>query len=351
MLNLIVFVFMFAGWCIRWTLATVFFVAVMAGAGYYVFNVALHGGSYVQVPDVTMRPITDASYQLAERGLEMGDQRHVPDERAPKYYVIAQRPGAGKVVRTGRRVALTVSAGSESLSPPALIGKTLANAETEIRLSSFALGTVSRIAHDLPRDTVIAQDPAPARLVSANARINLLVSDGRPSRAFIMPDLVNKPVQDVLKLLSPLGVKPTPNAVEMPDQPLDVVLDQQPLAGTLIHEGDRVIYTVRASGTTSLPDAQRMTQPLSYVVPNSWFEREVRVDTIDRNGTRVTVFPLERHYVNGLPPRFGSGYTIMAPSFSFIDKVTIEVYLDGQLAQSYYYEGDAEPVVTQYTVR
>jgi hypothetical protein len=88
-----------------------------------------------------------------------------------------------------------------------------------------------------------------------------------------------------------------------------------------------------------------------YTVPHSWFEREVRLDTIDRNGVRATAFPLERHYVNGMPPKFRSGYKITFPTLSFIQKMTLEIYLDGQLAQTYLYEGDNEPVITQYTVQ
>ena len=60
-LTLVAFIFLFLGWVIRWTLACVFFLAVMAAAGYYVFAHAIEGGGYVRVPDVTNRPITEAS--------------------------------------------------------------------------------------------------------------------------------------------------------------------------------------------------------------------------------------------------------------------------------------------------
>ncbi len=350
-LNVILFVFLFGWWCVRWSLALVIFVAVMAGAGYYVYNNALHGGEYVEVPDVTMRPITEASYLLAEKGLEVGKQRQVADERLPKYYVITQRPAQGKVIRSGRKVALTVSMGTESLTPPELVGKTLQNAEEEIRRSPFKMGTLARIPSDAARDTVLAQDPTPARLVSADTRVCLLVSDGKPKPAFIMPDLVGKPVQEVLRLLTPKGVKPIPVKVDMPGQRMDVVLDQQPAAGTLLQEGDSVLYTVYPSGSVTLPDAQLSTGVITYTVPDSWFEREVRVDTIDRNGVRATYFPLERHYVEGRPPRFSSGTPFKIGPFKYIDEMSVEIYLDGQMAQTYQFKGEGEPQVTQYNVQ
>ena len=330
-------------------MATVFFMAIMAGAGWYVYEKALRGGDYVEVPDVTMRPITQASFLLAEKGLEIGRQKQVADDRIPKYYVIGQRPPAGKVVREGRRVNLTVSAGTESLTPPNLVGKTLQEAKGEIDRTMFALGSVARLARSSPRDMVIAQDPAATRLVSSDARINLLVSDGKSARMFIMPDIMNRPVQEVLQILSPLGVKPKPERVDLPDAPCDVVLNQQPAPGTLIREGDLVVYTVRDSGLFDLPDAERKIQ-ISYTAPHSWFKREVRVDAIDRYGVRVTAYPQEKHYVNGMPPKLGSGETLTGLTISFIDQMTVEIFLDGQLAESRYYEGDADPVITKYKV-
>lgn len=336
-------------WLARWSAATVFFLAVMAGAGYYVYDHALRGGNYVEVPDITLRPITEAAFLLAEKDLEMGRQEQVPDERIPKYYVITQRPAAGKVVRTGRKVYPMVSAGTETLSPPNLIGKTLKEAEAELGRASFHLGTVARLPHASPRDMVIAQDPAPNRLIATDTRIGLLVSDGQPVQTFIMPDIMYKPVQEMLQILSPLGVNFEVNPIELPDEPFDVVLYQEPPPGTLIKEGDLVTYSVRPSGTVELPDARRSVR-LSYTAPFSWFRREIRVDVVDRNGVCTTAFPLEKHYVDGLPPKIGSGETLTGLIVSFIDEMTVRIYLDNQLAQSQYYKGDAEPAITDYTV-
>jgi serine/threonine-protein kinase len=317
----------------------------MAVAGYWVFTQALQSGASVKVPDVTMRPVTEASLLLSGQSLEIGKQTQVADDRVPKYYVIAQRPEGGKVVRTGRRVDLTISAGTESLSPPDLVGKTLQQATDEIRRSSFNLGNVARIAHGTPRDTVISQDPDATRRISSAARISLLVSDGQISaNAFMMPDLLRKSIQEAAQIIEPLGLKPKPAYVELPDQPFDVVLDQRPPAGSLVQQGDVVEYSVRPSGNVALPDVQRKTPELSYVVPTSWFEREVWVYTVDRNGAPTLIYPLERHYVNNQPPRFVSGSKVLIPPISFIDKVTVEIYLDGQLSKLYYFEGDAPPV-------
>ena len=95
-LRSIAFLFLFSWWLMRWSVATVLLLAVMAGAGYYVLNETLRGGTHVEIPDVTLRPITEAYYLLASKGLESGEQKMVPDNHVPKYCVISQRPAPGK---------------------------------------------------------------------------------------------------------------------------------------------------------------------------------------------------------------------------------------------------------------
>ncbi len=155
------FILRFAAWSIQWTVATVFFLLVMAGAGYYVFMEALDGGQHVTVPNVVGLPITEASFLLAERGLELGKQEQVTHPTVPKYHVIAQRPDAGRVVRTGRKVYPVVSMGTPFLTAPSYVKKALNDARQEITESRFRVGTVARIPHKSPRDTIIAQDPPP----------------------------------------------------------------------------------------------------------------------------------------------------------------------------------------------
>jgi len=161
-----------------------------------------------------------------------------------------------------------------------------------------------------------------------------------------MPDIVGKPVQGVLRILSPMGVLPVPKRVDTPGAAKDVVLEQEPVAGTLIYEGETVFYYVRPSGDVSLPDARRLVE-VTYTVPQSLVPQEVRVDTIDRHAVRQTVFPQMSDYVHGTPPKLVSGQSITIPIW-FFDEMTVEVFLDRVKVRSYYYKGDAEPVITAH---
>ena len=333
------------GWSVRWTLATVFFLLVMAAAGLYVFNTAVAGGEYVTVPNITHLSVTQASFELGKIGLAMG--RHTPmfSDQVPPYHVISQRPEPGAVVRAGREITATVSQGAEVQETPVFVGKPLGEVESALA-PGVRLGSKARIQHHAPRDQVIGQDPPPGRPLRAGREVHLLLSKG-PTRSLItMPDIVGLPVDDAMKLLAPLDVSVVANRVDNPNARVDRVLAQTPPPGTMLQQGDPVTYDVRASAQLSLPDSRRKVE-IAYTVPGSWFPREVRIDVIDRYGIRQTVFPSEEQYRAGERPRFQPDTTIRQ-TLSFVGELTVEVYVDGERTRTYYYEGDNPPVITDH---
>ncbi len=320
----------------------------MAGAGYYVFNQAVAGGEYVTVPNVVGYHITDASDILIEKGLDL-DLRsavQIVSDDMPQHYVIAQRPTAGVVVRAGRKIIPTISKGTVHVPAPDLVNKTLEEARNLIEEGHFRVGTHARIAHATRPDTVIGQDPAPGRDVSRGAEIHLLVSNGLGSRASLMPDWAGKPLQEVMQVAAGLGLEAIANPVDAPGAAYDIVLAQEPAPGTLVRQGQQVIFDVRMSVATR-PAATERKVKVVYKVPFSWYDREVRMVAIDKDGRRSTLFPLPQDFVNGAPPKYPSG-TKITVDLSFLEEVTVEVYLDGEKAVSYYYQGTADPVITDH---
>ena len=226
----------------QWSIALVVFLLVMAGAGYFVYTVALEGGQHVSVPNVVDIPITDAAFMLTGRGLELGRQSPVSHPTAPKYYIIAQRPGAGRVVREGRPVNVVVSMGEDYLHAPDLTGKHLEDARREITAARFRVGSLARVPEDDPRDTVLAQDPPAGGELADQGEIHLLLSAGSGTPSALMPDLREVPVADVAKALEGFDVVLVAREVDIPDAAIDVVLAQTPAPDTLIYPGQTVTY-------------------------------------------------------------------------------------------------------------
>ena len=159
----------------------------MAGVAYYVFNQAVQGGKLVTVPEVTGMSITQAANVITQAGLELGAQRQVVTDKVPQYHVILQRPTPNTVVREGRKINLTVSQGLETVPMVNLVGAPVEDALASIENARFLSGSIARMPHSLPMNTVLAQEPAPMLQVEQGSEVHLLVSDGPKTTSYSVP--------------------------------------------------------------------------------------------------------------------------------------------------------------------
>jgi beta-lactam-binding protein with PASTA domain len=318
----------------------------MAAVAFYVFNQAAAGGSYVIVPDVTGLPVTTAANVLSEAGLEEGKKQQKQNDRVPEYHVIVQRPRANEVVRAGRKVSLTISAGKETEPAPGFIGKKLTEARTELESTRFIAGSVARIPNPLPADTVLAQDPPPLRPIGIGGEIHLLVSDGPVSKVLYMPVLVGKSLEEAQLALANLNVTVSPFRVDRPGADYDIVLAQSPEPGTQLNEGERVTFDVRTRSTSDLPNARRRAAG-QFTVPDLGRPVAVRVEVVDEQGLPHLHYPRPENYTDGRPPLLVANTLVRFSDIEYASELTIRFYVDGTLHTTYYYEGDvSQPLVT-----
>ncbi len=330
-------------WCLQWSVALVIFLVVMAASGYYVFNKTLEGGQLVTVPDIVELPLGDASMLLAEQGLELGKPIPAEHPTIPKDHIITQRPAAGTVVRTGRKVVPTISMGTESLRTPDLVRRSLKDAEQQIRQGRFRVGSVVRVAHKTPRDTVIAQDPPAGHAIHVRGDIHLLVSAGQQTEKAFMPNIRGLDINEAISLVAPLGLRLVPNEVDYPGARVDVVLDQDPPPNALVYQGQIVTYDVKLSGGVDAPNARHQAD-VRHQMPFDWYDHDVRVDLVDRFGGRETLQTYPRAYDPASRRSRVKGSRITIRNVSYVGQATVEIYIDGELAESYHMRGGLPPV-------
>ena len=333
-LNFVFFLLKFVAWGIQWSAALAVFLVVMAGSGYYVYVKTLNGGEPVQVPNIVNLPREEAEARLAERGLEMGRPQPVPHETVPKYHIISQRPTSGRVVRTGRKVYPTISMGPDFLTAPSLVKRPLKDAQAELSNSRFRLGSVARIPHSSPRNTVIAQDPPPGQNIAMQGSVHLLVSEGDGQYKDYMPDLLGKSIRDIERILAPYQVILVPEIVrDLPNAREDIVLEQEPLPATMIFEGQIVTYRVKPSGRITLPDT-RLKGVVRHIMNYNWYDRDVRIEQIDQLGNRTVIGKYPPALDEQSKASRVSGSTLKIP-VTYIDTCSIEIYVNGNRIAAY----------------
>ena len=104
-----------------------------------------------------------------------------PSDRYPKDVVISQQPASGARVREGRQISLIVSSGVVIFPMPDLRFESLRNAGVDLGRFRLQLDkTVYAVDDSVPRDHVVAQDPAPLSSVRQGSKVTLTLSKGPP---------------------------------------------------------------------------------------------------------------------------------------------------------------------------
>lgn len=325
---------------------TLFFIVVMLGAAYYVFTQAVEGGQPVPVPDVTGLSITEASNILTQAGFEIGTQRQVMNEQVPEYHVIVQRPTANTVLRQGRKINITISQGRAMIKAPNFLGQRLEEAFKAIEEARFTNGSVARIADSSPRDTVLAQDPAPSQGISVGTEVHLLVSAGPRQEVMLMPDIVGMSLAEVKMRLASMNVQAVPYVLDRAGDSYEIVLGQYPAPGATLIPNQEVNFDVRLRPTSDLPNARRKAT-IQYKVPlTNEYSVEIRIETIDEAGRRTVIYPRISDYIDNRPPRFQAGQLFTGLEIPYTNQLTVEFYANRWLHQSYHFSGASEPVIT-----
>ncbi len=320
----------------------------MAVAGYAVIAHTVDGGDHVVVPNIVDQSVVAAHAMLVQQGLELGPPREIYNVDKPKNHVVAQRPAAGRVVRTGRKVHPVISVGPDLEQAPNLIGRRIEDVQEELGGQGlFQVGSlVARMPHSSEANRILGQDPAPGMRIPRGTDISVLVSAGTGARGFPMADLIDIGIEEAQREVEQLGLVPILLRVDRAGAPFDIVLEQDPPADVFVEPGDEVRLMARTTADTA--ETWREIR-VSYTVPESTRgPQEVRIDAAPRGGIPWTVYPRPEDLDEmGRPPRFRSGTRITVP-LRFRDEMTVTIYLEGERVRSYQYRGDDDPIINNY---
>lgn len=100
-------------------------------------------------------------------------------------------------VKSGYPINVTISEGSNLVSVPLLINKTLSEADEILKSNNLKIGTTDPgFSETVPKGSIISQNPEALEGVAPNSRVNIIVSQGPEVRNVIMPNLVNNSTLD-----------------------------------------------------------------------------------------------------------------------------------------------------------
>jgi len=241
--SLKIYVFLFVG-----------VIGLMVIIGAVTFSIAVRGQPETLVPNLQGKDLTDALVDLQSRSLYADVQ--VQYSSADKDTVVSQRPSAGSLVKTGKRVTLRVSKGPVLDKVENYVGWNLDDVKVHLQTlfathnsPNVIIKTVAYQHKDgVPAGRVLAQNPAPGTKIASVANMELVVSQDQGAVSTVtVGDYVGKSFQEAITDLTQNNI-PFAFSVKKPTKGVSpgAVVDQIPASGAQVAYGQIVQLTMVA---------------------------------------------------------------------------------------------------------
>ncbi|MEW6103339.1 MAG: PASTA domain-containing protein [bacterium] len=196
--------------------------------------------SRVDVPDLQGKDIISARGILEKNRLRIVEESSYHNT-IPKDYVISQKPESGEKIRKGEKVRVVISLGMPNVSIPRLIGKDLYSAKIILSEKGLALGNITYINSDKPKDIVLGFKGDKEEIREGD-KVNLLVSCGKKQGSLLMPELLGLSLDVASSTLKEYNLVLGQVLLEPGTE--GVVLKQSPIFGIAVNEGTKVDITL-----------------------------------------------------------------------------------------------------------
>jgi beta-lactam-binding protein with PASTA domain len=236
----------------RGCLSNVFFgllVVIAFGFSTYIwFTFFVHGRS-LPTPNLIGRSVADARAACSDLGLTLDiDTRHTRNsDKVPAGFVVWQNraPGSTNLVKRGTAIKVELSAGPLVLLVPDLNGQRPGTALLRLGQLNLKLGNTTYAEMVVPGEAIVAEDPPKETVVAAQTPVSLLVGVPPAPRAYIMPDVINHPLDEVRSYFAAYNLNiSTVKFESYPGLPDGVIIRQYPLHGAPVSPRDAVTVVV-----------------------------------------------------------------------------------------------------------
>ena len=189
-------------------------------------------GRVVSMPNVVGRPLAEAQTIVDAGGLQLrvADRMY---NTLPLNTVVRQSPEPGEQVKISQTAHVVLSLGPQTVTVPAVEGRSLRAARITLLESGMELGEVSTAYLPAPQpDTVLLQEPARGS-AAESPRVDVLVASGERPVYYVMPSLAGMEQAAAMRLLASAGVQVSEvTYVAQPGSARGTVVGQTPARGS-----------------------------------------------------------------------------------------------------------------------
>lgn len=226
---------------------------VFGGSSYFWFTFFVRGRS-LPTPDLIGRSLPQARAICSDLGVTLSVKEETRNsDKVPLGHIVWQNraPGATNLIKRGTEIRVELSAGPLVLRVPDLHGQTPGTGVLRLGQQNLKVGDMAYV--DSNSRGVLAADPPHGTVVQAQTPVSLLVAAPPAPRAYVMPDLIDQPLDRVRPLLEARGLHVSTVKFEgYPGIPDGIIIRQYPLRGAPVTSRDPISLVVSKQEETSI---------------------------------------------------------------------------------------------------
>lgn len=261
-------------------------------------------GGVRTVPLVAGATLSDAEAALKTENLTVTTAQAYSED-VPAGRVISSDPATGAEVRKGAQVRLTLSLGQELFDVPQVKGQAVSDATSALESAGFEVTETRDYSSDVPKDSVISQDPADTSL-PRGARVTLNVSDG--PKPVEVPSVAGSERKAAIKAIESAGLAAKVNERYNSNVPAGQVISQDPAGATSALPGSEVRLSISLGpDLVDVPDVFRKSEADARSALES---AGLKVEVVYERGTPVFDLVSQQSQPGGTKVPRGSSVTI-----------------------------------------
>jgi eukaryotic-like serine/threonine-protein kinase len=196
------------------------------------------------VPELVGLTLDEARDELEQLELQYRVEFRF-DSEAEANRVISQNPAAGMTVRPSFPVELIVSTIEDAVEVPDVVYKSLDDARFTLEDEGFVVGEESYVFSDLPKDTIIRQDPRAGSPLPEGGAVSLIISEGPEVEMVIMPNVVGVALDSARTTLEGLNLSIGEVREDFSNEYVEnIIISQSVPSGREVAENTSIILTV-----------------------------------------------------------------------------------------------------------
>jgi eukaryotic-like serine/threonine-protein kinase len=230
-------------------------VVLAFGFSTYVWFSFFVRGKSVSTPTLIGKSVSEAKAICSDLGVNLiVDPEHRRNsDRIPAGSVAWQNrsPGTTNLIKRGTTIKVELSSGPLVLRVPDFAGERAGTAVLRLGQQNLKPGGMSYV--DSMQQGVLAADPPKETVVGAQTPVSLLVGVAPPSPSFVMPDLIDQPLDQVRPYLESHGlVVSTVKFEAYPGIRDGIIIRQFPLRGAPVSARDPITVVVSRQEATAI---------------------------------------------------------------------------------------------------